>query len=140
MKNKIIAFLSVFLICSCGGNSGSGASSSNKANYLERNISTYVTGADGIDEKIVFHRDTKEYQYFTRAAIYDSSKWTLEDAGHYIESTSENGKIVTCSLDNSRVKGNEKLGTVHTVKINLEARTAQFISIANNTSAKEVSE
>lgn len=139
MKKNILALLGVILICSCGGNSGNRSSSKN-ANYFDRDVSIYATGASGVDEKIVFHRDTKEYQYYMRAAVYNSSEWTLEDKGLYKESFDENSKTVTCSLDNSKVKGNERLGTVHTVKINLETRTAQFISIANTTSAKEVSE
>ena len=74
-----IALMSVLLICSCGGNNSGNRSSKNNANYFDRNMSVYATGASGVDERIVFHRDSKEYQYYMRAAVYNSSDWTLED-------------------------------------------------------------
>lgn len=140
MKKFLLFFLSTFIIWSCGGNTSGSKASKNNANYLDRDVSTYATGASGIDQKIVLHRDTKEYQYYVRAAYYDSSEWHLDDEGHYTESYDEANKIVTCSLDNAKVKGNESLGTVHTVKINLEARTAELLFIAGRHIAKEVSD
>lgn len=136
MKRLIIIISSIILVCSCGG---SGSKSGNKQNYLEREVSTYSTGASGIDEKIVFHRSTKQYEYYTRAALYDSSNWELEDSGHYTESIGDDN-IVTCKLDNARIKGEEKLGTIRTVKIDLESRTARFISIVGDSIAKELFE
>lgn len=134
MKKILLLFASALLLLSCGGSGNKGKSNQN---YFDRDISTYSTGADGIDEKIVFHRNTKEYEYYMRAAIYDSSEWSLEDKGHYTESY-DNGNIVTLRLDNAKIKGNEKLGTISTVKIDLAARTAELISITGRHLAKEM--
>lgn len=134
MKKGLLIVTGLFLLFSC---SGSGNKGKSNQNYFDRDVSTYSTGADGIDEKIVFHRSTKEYEYYLRAAIYNSSDWSLEDKGHYTESY-DNDNIVTLRLDNAKIKGMEKLGTISTVKIDLAARTAELISITGRHKAKEM--
>lgn len=140
MKRVVFLIASVLLLFSCvgSGNKSEGSKGGNK-NYLDREVSVYSTGASAIDEKMVFHRSTKEYEYYTKAVIYPSSEWVLEDKGHYTESF-DNDNIVTCKLDNAKVKGDERLGTIHTVIIDLAAKTAELISIAGRHIATETNE
>ncbi|MBR4479310.1 MAG: hypothetical protein IKO88_04830 [Bacteroidales bacterium] len=134
MKRAIFAILSIVLVCSCGGTSNKSVT---KHNYLNRTVSAYSTEESGIDQKIVLNRETKEYQMYLRAVIYDGD-WELSDKGHYQESIDNN--TVTCELDNAMVKGEEKLGTVFRVKIYLDSRTAEFISIAGISDARDITE
>lgn len=138
MKKIIFALLSVVLVYSCAG--GAGKKKGNALNYFDRNVSEYSTGADGIDQKVVFNRGTKEYQVFTKATMFDGD-WELEDNGHYEESF-DNDNIVTCELDNAKLKreDNERLGTIFRVKIFLKSRTASFISIAGESGASDITD
>lgn len=138
MKRIILALLSALVICSCAETGKkSGKTNEKVLNYFDRIVSEYATGADGFDQKVVFNRETKHYQVFMRATMYDGS-WTLEDEGQYTESI--NGDIVTCELDNAKLKrdDNEKRGSIFRVKINTGSRSASFISIAGESYAKEI--
>lgn len=138
MRKIIMLFASILLVCSCGGNSSGNKSTRNKTNYFDRAISSYSTGADGIDDKVVLNRGTKEYQVYQKAVVYNRD-WELIDKGHYEESF-DNDDVVTCELDNAKVKrdDNEKLGTIFRVKIFLSSRNAQFISIAGTSHAQDI--
>lgn len=111
----------------------------NVPGYYDRNVSEYATGEDGIDQKVVLKRGTKEYQIFTKAVMIGGD-WELEDEGHYDEHSDDG--IVTCELDNALLKreDNEKLGTINKVIINLSSRSATLVSIAGKSYARDITQ
>lgn len=130
MRKLLFALLSVLLFVSC---------EEKQKTYLDREDSVYSTGADGIDQKVVLHRLTQQYEVYERLVIYDYD-WQLVDKGRYKESVE--GDIVTCELDNDYVKRNddEKLGTIFRVKITLSTQEAVFSSISGKTYAFDITD
>lgn len=130
MRKLLFALLCVLLFVSCA---------EKQTNYLGREVSVYSTGADGIDEKVVLHRSTKEYEVYNRAVVLNYD-WQLVDKGRYKESI--DGDEVTCELNNDYVKRNddEKLGTIFRVKILLSTREAVFSSISGKTYASDITD